>query len=247
MISKEVLLFAHYHTFIAFICFNSICTSFAAMVHVSLVSGPSQALDYGSPIFCCENLDIFVVSIGPFLFRDSYCSIYWNFTSSLLVISVWIYLSLYSHCLYYKSSNDGHLQAFRRCCGKWPVYLPKEDCSLDSYDFLRIQTFLYSFYVWTAYVALSLATNMALYILHFLGWMLYCRFANINILLIYIFASSMCIYLKKLNFSKISQRFFREWFKMISRYFTSSFMERMVVSSFIISFPFSVFLLLLGG
>jgi len=49
----------------------------ASLQIVPWISGLFQALDRGLPVFCYEdlnNLDIFRVSIGPFLFRTIYCS-----------------------------------------------------------------------------------------------------------------------------------------------------------------------------
>jgi hypothetical protein len=69
MILKDALLFVRCRTNIYRFLSGSFVLALLRMVHVPLESGRFQALDCGPPLFCCEDLDIFRVSIGLFLFR----------------------------------------------------------------------------------------------------------------------------------------------------------------------------------
>jgi len=69
MLPKDALLFVRCRTYIHRSLSGSSVLALLRMVHVPLASGPFQALDRGPPLFCCEDLNIFRVSIGLFLFR----------------------------------------------------------------------------------------------------------------------------------------------------------------------------------
>jgi hypothetical protein len=73
MILKDALLFVRYRTNIYRFLSGSSVLALLRIVHVPLGSRSFQALDYGPPLFCCEGLGIFRVSIGLFLSRTICC------------------------------------------------------------------------------------------------------------------------------------------------------------------------------
>jgi len=69
MILKDASLSAHYHMYIYYCLLSSFMPASLRIVHILLGNGSFWALDRDPPFFYCENVDIFYIFIGPFLFR----------------------------------------------------------------------------------------------------------------------------------------------------------------------------------
>jgi len=91
MIPEDALLFVRCRMYIYRSLSGSSVLALLRMVHVPLGSRPFQALDRSPLLFCCEDLDIFYVSIGPFLFRAICCSTC-HFSSNFLSCNISSYL-----------------------------------------------------------------------------------------------------------------------------------------------------------
>jgi len=73
---RDALLFVRYRIYIYRFLSGSSALVLLQMFHVPSGSGPFPALDRDPPLFCCEGLGIFCVSISLFLFRTNCYSIY---------------------------------------------------------------------------------------------------------------------------------------------------------------------------
>jgi len=138
MLSKDVLLSAHYHIYIYRFLWSSFVPVSLRMVHVLLGSGLSQTISW-IVIRLFLAAKIYFVSIGPFLFRIIYCSTCYLGILLVLfpIISLYLFGSIFCCILIAfiaicKSSGDisDYLQAFHRYCGIYPVH-SLENCCLD--------------------------------------------------------------------------------------------------------------------
>jgi hypothetical protein len=108
------------------------------MIQRPVRKNPTLALDRGSPVFCCKDLDISHGSIDSFLFRAIYyftCR-FGMYLSLFPTTSRLVYLDLpLAICSLpllqlanptVVGSNDNHLQALHLCCGIHSVHPPED-------------------------------------------------------------------------------------------------------------------------